>query len=179
MQRARRQPVQVAQTNSAANQHGAPKSDRYLWPVQRRTRSGLHLAFFATRRTSRRSLQSDSGECDETLRDNAGRTKREHDFFNPQSGLPTMRRAHDGLRMPWQVRQELARGMGVGTQQHEKTCSQNQQSRTQAVVPFHHSATPIVWLGDLMTSHGHPSIDDKIQIRSTRIACRNLVFEID
>jgi len=38
--------------------------------------------------------------------------------------------------MLWQVRQELALGMGVGSQHYETTCRRNKKCRAQALVPF-------------------------------------------
>src|SRR5271169_4001237 len=70
----------------------------------------------------------------EAHRGNAGRTEREHDFFDHQPCLPTVRRTHEGLRMLGQVRQELALGMGVGTQHYEKTRRQSKRCGAQTVV---------------------------------------------
>jgi hypothetical protein len=51
MHRARRQPVQVAQTNSVSQPARSAESDRYSWQVNRRTRSLAAPRVFAIRRT--------------------------------------------------------------------------------------------------------------------------------
>ena len=124
----------VAQTNSVANQHGALESDRYPWQVNRRTRSLAAASHFRNSENfPGRSLQSARGH-NEAYRDDAGRTEREHDFFDHQPCLPTVRRTHEGLRMLRQVRQELAPGMGVGGQRYEEAWyCQSKRCRAKAV----------------------------------------------
>jgi hypothetical protein len=47
-------------------------------------------------------------------RDNSGRTKRKHNLFDHQPGLPSVRRNYGGFRVRRQVRKKLALRMGVG-----------------------------------------------------------------
>ena len=118
---ARQQSAGPLQTNSAANQHGAPESKRHPRETIRRTQPPAPPRIryqFAVLSGKKPAVKEESKN--ENRRDRTRTTQREHDLLNYQFGLPTVRRKHDGIPMLRQVPQKLARGMGAGNAHNEQ-----------------------------------------------------------